>query len=119
MKSELSLTLYNEKEKILEMMNVEYRKEKEEISFVRDAITYRIGINKKKKYFTRESEEFTFFLDITNRRCTYLLKETNTTLDVQVVDCSLEQKKNEITIEYNIESTEGKNKIHMYLKEGE
>ena len=119
MKSVLSLTLYNENEKILEIKDVEYHKEKEEISFVHDNITYTIGTKKEKQYFIRESDEFTFSLDITKRTCTYLLKETNTMLDVQVIDCSLEQRKNEIILEYDMESTEGKNKVHIDLKEGE
>lgn len=119
MRSVLSITLYNKKEKILELNDITYQRQKNVISFVHENIKYKIGVGTKNYFFFRESDEFLFSLDITNNICTYLLKETNTTLNIGVTECSLTQKKDEIVIVYEIESVEGKNQVHIYLKEGE
>ena len=119
MASVLSLTLYNEKEKVLEIKDVSYKRVEDEISFVHDEIKYKMGLHKEKLYFNRESDEFLFSLDITRNTCTYLLKETNAMLNLQVKDCSLKKSKNEIILIYDIETMEGKNQVNIYLKEGD
>ncbi len=67
--------------------------------------------------FTRENDEFKFILDLTEEKSTFLLKETDTLLDVKVERCKFKRQKNNIYIEYQLEIDDCLNKIEIEIGE--
>ena len=67
--------------------------------------------------FTRENNEFRFILNLIEETATFLLKETDTLLDVKVERCNFKRKKNEILIEYQLETDDCLNKIEIEIGE--
>ena len=67
--------------------------------------------------FTRENDEFRFILDLIEETATFLLKETDTLLDVKVERCNFKRKKNNILIEYQLETDDCLNKIELEIGE--
>ena len=67
--------------------------------------------------FTRENDEFKFALDLTCETATFLLKETDTLLDVKVERSNFKRKKNNILIEYQLETDDCLNKIELEIGE--
>lgn len=63
--------------------------------------------------FTRENEEFEFVLDTLKKEATYLLKETNTLLDIIVEKCEFEYLNGKIKLSYQLESDDCLNTIEI------
>ena len=67
--------------------------------------------------FVRENDEFEFFLAIQKKYCTIHLKKEKMEFEILVEDCHLKKEKNQITLEYTIESEDDKNKIMIIVKD--
>lgn len=115
----LSLKLLKNEEEILNKENISYRIKKNDIEFVCDDVNYIVRISNIDAFFVRESEEFKFVLDIRNNECFYKLKETNTLLEIKVLQCSAIILENKFIIEYELETEEGLNKIEFKFNKGE
>lgn len=63
--------------------------------------------------FKRENDEFEFVLDTIKKEATYLLKETNTLLDIIVEKCEFEDFKDKIRLSYQLESDDCLNIIEI------
>lgn len=74
-------------------------------------LDYDTCIDIEKQIFSRENEEFLFQLDIKNQNCTILLKQENINVDVSIDYAELQVDKEEIILEYMIETDDTKNKI--------
>jgi hypothetical protein len=79
-------------------------------------LKYNTILDLEKKYFSRENEEYLFNLDIANETCTIHLKKENMTFNIDVDYCILNEKEDEITLEYMIETDDTKNKIIIKKK---
>lgn len=115
MKGKLNLKLLNNSNAVYNLNRIEYLQDNNVIEFTDNKDCYRISLNEK--YFIKENDEFIFNLNIENKTCTYLLKEIDNLFDINVLECSLEETKNKIKIEYKIESNEEKNIIEIELIE--
>ena len=65
------------------------------------------------KTFSRENEEYEFFLAILTKSCTIHLKKEQLDFDILVDDCDLLQINNKIILEYNIETEDKKVKMSI------
>ena len=63
--------------------------------------------------FTRENDEFRFKLDTIKKEATYLLKETNTLLDIIVEKCEYFVYPDKTEITYKLESDDCLNSIEL------
>lgn len=61
--------------------------------------------------FKRETNEYSFILDIINKEATYFLKDKNMTFNVDVEKVLYSEEKNNIILEYKISSDEETFKI--------
>ena len=71
------------------------------------------NISDKGCIFKRENDEFEFVLDTIKKEATYLLKETNTLLDIIVEKCEFEDFKDKIRLSYQLESDDCLNIIEI------
>lgn len=117
--SSLSLKLLKDGNEILKTDNLSYRIKKNNIEFTHDNVTYTVRISNINALFVRENNEFKFVLDIMNNKCFYKLKETNTLLEIQVLQSSSKIDENNFIIEYELETEEGQNKIEFNFYKGE
>lgn len=115
----LSLKLSKNESEILKIDNLSYRIKKNDILFTHDNITYTVRISNINALFVRENNEFKFVLDIMNNKCFYKLKETNTLLEIKVLQSSSKIDENNFIIEYELETEEGQNKIEFNFYKGE
>lgn len=95
-----------------EMYKKEYKndsKEKNVIQF--ECFEYDTIINLEDESFTRENDDFLFFLDIKNKYCTIQLKKEKLDFDIHVDECILHKENNKIILEYTIETEDAKNKL--------
>ncbi len=81
-------------------------------------LEYNTILDLEEKTFTRENDEFLFFLDIKNNSCKIYLKKEGMELPIEVDYCELNILNNKIIVEYMIETDDAKNKI-IITKEGE
>lgn len=108
MTNKLSLILYKESSPIFNIKNCDYINKDNVISFIYDNTNYRIINN---EIFERENKEFKFTINLLKKECIYILKETNTTLSITVLNSSINIKEKEIIIKYNIETDNSDIKI--------
>ncbi len=92
-------------------------KEKEAYRINFNCLNYDTTLDIEAKTFTRENEEYEFFLAIQNKSCTIHLKQENLDFDIAVDDCNLEMTNNKITLEYSIETDDEKFKMILTRKE--
>lgn len=110
-----SLTFFKNEEKILESVYENQDSVDNSLKFT--MMDYETMLNLEDKLFTRENEDFKFTLDILNENCTILLKKEEMTLDINVDFCELKVLHNQIVLEYIIESDDAKNKIVITKEE--
>lgn len=67
-------------------------------------------------FFIREDNNFKFKLDIKNKKATYLLKENNMLFDIDVLNISYKNNKNNIELKYKLSSDEENFKIEILVK---
>lgn len=91
-----------------------------ELSFHYDNMEHTIMFNKEKMTFQRENDEYCFHLDIQDEpKCNFLLKETNTMLDIHVEKASFKMNNHQIEFDYCIETDDHQNTISITWQEKE
>ena len=74
------------------------------ITFIHDEMKHQIDL--EKQTFLRENDDYSFFLDIMQKKCEITLKKEHNILQVNVKYAIILQNKNEIEISYSIETQE-------------
>lgn len=105
----LDIKLLKDDEIMLEATNIPYTIDQNKIHFKLETFDHDIDL--EQKTFQRESEEFNFFLDFQNNKCTYILKEVNGTFDIIVDDSFWLKEENKLELHYAIETEDEKSKI--------
>lgn len=105
----LDFKLWKDEKLIINESKCTYEKEGDIITFTLEGITNTIDL--KNKIFERYNEEFHFYLNFANEKCTYELKSHHAIFDILVEQAFFEIKNNELEIIYAIETDDEKNKI--------
>lgn len=101
-----------------EIHNQDYTNESvEENKIEFNCLAYNTTFDLETKTFTRENEDFLFFLDSIKKSCTIHLKKENLEFPITVDDCNLEIEKNKIILEYIIETDDEKCKMILIRKD--
>lgn len=88
------------------------------LSFIIDEIKYTFLIKCDRLLFQRENKEFKFKLIISkDNKCTYLLKNTQTLLDIKVINGYYTYIDNILNIKYKLETENINNEIQINIKE--
>lgn len=101
-----SLSFYKNEEKVYQNNFQNLSKKDKYLHF--NMLNYETKFNIEEQLFTRENKEFYFKLDIKNNQCSVLLKKEDIIVDIQVEYCKLNVSKNQIILEYMIESEDAK-----------
>lgn len=115
----LNFKLSKNNKEILKLDAINYNIKKNDITFNNDNINYKVRISNFDAFFVRENDEFKFVLDIMNNKCFYKLKETDTLLEIKVLNSSSIIKGDNFIIEYELETEEEQNKIEIDFYKGE
>ncbi len=110
-----NLKLIKGEEAVLEKENVPYEKKENSIIFELEGMTH--TLNFETKEFTRENEEYAFFLDIENEKCEITLKKEQYYLNVLVEYANLLKNKNIYDLSYFIETDDLSTKLILELEE--
>lgn len=111
----INMKLYKDDNKYYDLNNINVFLEDEIIKFDIDGIKNIFDLRDYGCIFIRESDEFKFVLDTNEEVSTYHLKETDTLLDLKVERCNFKRKKNNIAIEYQLETDDCLNKIELEI----
>ena len=103
----INFTLYKDNRREQDHKNIKAVYNDNSYSFLLDKVKTKLNDNN----FSRENEEFLFNIDLINKTASYLLKEKNTTFDIEVEDLILSRESDRIVLEYKISSDEEKFKI--------
>lgn len=115
----LSFKLSKNNNEVLKLDDINYDIKKNNIIFCYDNINYKIRVSNINAFLVRENDEFKFVLDIMNNKCFYKLKETNTLLEIKVLNSKSLINGNNFIIEYKLETEEEQNKIEIDFYKGE
>ncbi len=113
MKKMMTVDLYKDNKLVLHYQNINVLVNNQMYTFIKDGIKTILN----DKYFIRENKEFKFTLDLKNKKSTYLLKENNLLLDIEVEKIIYKKQNNSIIVEYKLESDEKDLKIELTEKE--
>lgn len=105
----LNFQLYKDDKLIIDKENIEYQKEENVIHFELDTIAHQLDL--EQKTLERYNNEFHFFLDFLNYKCTYELKSHQAVFDIIVDSAFYDTKENIIEMSYAIETDDAKTKI--------
>lgn len=112
MKRPITLNLYKEHRLEMSYVDINALVNNSTYSFIVEGI--KTTLNNEE--FTRENNEFKFYLGIKNKKATYLLKEQNTLFDIDVEKINFKKENNNIILEYKISSDENEFKIELIDK---
>ena len=115
----INMKLYKDNEKYYDLKNVEVTFEDNIIEFQIEGTIISFELQNYGCIFTRENDEFRFILNTNKEESTYLLKETDTLLDIIVERCNFKRKDDIVTIEYQLETDDCLNKIESEIEEYE
>lgn len=115
MNSYLQLVLKSGENIVLEEKNVPMKKIEDNLSFQIEGMTHIINI--KEETFLRENDEYSFLLDIKNKKSTITLKKEQYVLQVEVEYAILLKNQNEINISYLIETDDNIYNLILSLEE--
>ena len=110
----LDIKLLKDDNLMLEEKNISYNKNEDIIHFKLESFDHYIDLTKKrrtKKIFKRESEEFSFEINIEQETCIYKLKEIDGMFNIIVDDTFWLMQEKSLEIHYVIETEDEKNKI--------
>ncbi len=99
---------------VLEKNNIEYEKKDNTIKWKMDGQEH--NLNLETLEFTRENEEYIFYLDILEEKCEITLKNESYYLQVPVEYANLLENKNIYEITYRIETSDEEIKIWIELE---
>ena len=108
----IRMDLWKEEELFLSKDNISGNFENNQLTFTYDNMEHKIFFSKDEVTFQRENQEYLFELNIKDvPECTFLLKETNTKLDIHVerANCTIDDQK--IEFEYCIETDDAINGV--------
>ena len=115
MKKIINISLYKNKRLELEENNIAALYNDEKYTFIMNDVKTSIS----QDYFTRETQEYLFTLDIQNKKCSYLLKEKNMTFDIEVEKAIYERRRRTTKLVYKISSDEEEFEVKIEELEGE
>ena len=115
MKKNINISLYKNKRLELEENNIAALFNDEKYSFIINDVKTTLSNN----FFTRETNEYLFTLNIVDKKCTYLLKERNMTFDIDVEKIEFERRRQITSLIYKISSDEEEFKVIIEELEGE
>lgn len=115
MKKIINLSLFKNKRLELEEKNIAALFNAEKYTFIINDVKTSLS----QDYFTRETQEYLFTLNIQNKKCTYLLKEKNMTFDIDVEKAIYERRRRITKLVYKIASDEEEFEIEIEELEGE
>lgn len=115
MNSYLKLVLKSGEEIVFEKKDVPYQKIEEQIKFQIEEMTHIINLNEET--FLRENEEYSFILDIKNKKSEIKLKKEQYVLQVEVEYAILLKNQNEINISYLIETDDNTYNLVLSFEE--
>lgn len=115
MDSYLKLVLKSGQEVVFEENKVPFTKIDEQIKFQIEGMTHIINLNEET--FLRENEEYSFLLDIKNKKSEIALKKEQYVLQVEVEYAILLKNQNEINISYLIETDDNVYNLVLSLEE--
>ena len=110
----LNLQLIKGEEVLLDKKEIPYEKKEENIIFELEDMIHTINLSTKE--FTRENDEYSFFLDIENEKCEITLKKEQYYLQVSVEYANLLKNKNIIHLSYFIETDDTKTELIICLE---
>lgn len=105
----LDIKLLKDDNLMLEEKNISYNKNEDIIHFKLESFDHYIDLTKK--IFKRESEEFSFEINIEQETCIYKLKEIDGMFNIIVDDTFWLMQEKSLEIHYVIETEDEKNKI--------
>jgi len=109
MKKKITVNLYKNNKLELSYKNINVLINNETYTFINEGIKMTLT----DEVFIRENKEFKFVLDIKNKKSTYLLKEKNIVLDINVEKLYFKKGKESIIVEYKLESNEENIKMEL------
>lgn len=112
MRKIITLNLFKENRLEQEYKDISAIVKDDSIVFKLDNVKTSINDN----FFTRETAEYKFELNIKERKATYLLKEKNMLFDIDVEKISYKKDDNTIVFEYKLSTDEEKFKIEINIK---
>lgn len=107
MKKSINIILYEKNKIIKKYNNIRAIIQDNKIIFYTDNIKNILS----DEYYTRENNEYLFYLDIKNKESKLTLKEHNNTFNIEVTKTKYKKNDNIISLEYKIESNEEELKI--------
>jgi hypothetical protein len=114
------MKLFKDDEKYYDLTNIETKIVNNDtdkvIEFLIDNIINTYKLNENGCIFIRENAEYKFTLDTINNQSTYLLKETDTLLDIKVEKCEYKKTAEKITIKYQLETDDNLNTIEISIQ---
>jgi len=113
----LHLKLIKQGEVILEKSNIPYQKQENIYKFQFDDMDHIINLDPLE--FTRENDEYSFFLNIENKKCEIYLKKEQYYLNVLVEYATLLKNKNVIDLTYYIETDDSETRLLIELESEE
>ena len=105
----MNIKIYKEEKLIFEKKEIEYKKESEIITFQLENMDH--IIDTQQQTLERFNEEFHFFLDFLNEKCTYELKTHQAIFDILVEESSFIIQEKSLEMCYAIETDDEKTKI--------
>ncbi len=109
----INMKLLKDDSIIYNMENIEAEINEKYIKFELDNTTNIYELLEEGCIFTRENDEFRFKLNTIKKEATYLLKETNTLLDIIVEKCEYFVYPDKTKITYKLESDDCLNSIEL------
>lgn len=112
----LDLKLITDNNITIDKKRVPYKVENNVYTFIIDKLTHKLDITNET--FLRENDDYSFFLDIKNKKSELFLKKENYLLQVKVEYAILLTNQKGFEIDYLIETQDEVNKLYLNL-EGE
>lgn len=115
-KNKLNMKLYKNNNLVLDKNNIDYLNKFDKILFEIDNYPHYLIINDKGIIFSRETEDYLFYLEINdNNKCHITLKEEQATFPINVEEAIINKEDNKITINYQLESDDEITTIEFIL----
>ena len=115
-KNKLNMKLYKNNNLVLDKNNIDYLNKFDKILFEIDNYPHYLINNEDKIVFQRETEDYLFYLELTNdNKCHITLKKEQLTFPINVEDASINKDNNKLIINYQLESDDEITTIEFIL----
>lgn len=110
------MKLYKNNNLILNKNNIDYSNKFDKIVFEIDKYSHYLIINNKGIVFSRETEDYLFYLEIKDdNKCNITLKKEQVTFPINVEEAKINRQDNKIIINYQLESDDELTTIEFNL----